>query len=357
MSRGDASPLDRIAERERSIEAIADSKPLDVMALRSISRSKGGFTSGRMRRLVWPKLLGINTKSRLEDFKKFISDSKDDIQVSVDIERSLWNYEVTKMWPDKYRDARRKVLSGIITGILCKNKGLHYYQGFHDWVSVILIVLENDNLAFAVADRMSTRFLSDYLKPDFEVVSKMMRILFVILKVADRQLHQFLHDAKMEPFFATSWLLTWFSHDLKSVDEIARIFDALLCSHPLFSFYVCAVVRLVCTIERVAASSTITFIIMIIIVITITAYHLDLTLVLFCPFLIKQYVVSLKKEIMKVECEFAAVYNVLVHAPSQYGFDFENLLPLADDLFRRIPPHKLGPQCDSELTQLIYNKQ
>ena len=70
-----------------------------------------------------------------------------------------------------------------------------------------------------------------------------------------------------------------------------------------------------------------------------------------------KYVVSLKKEIMKVECDFAAIYNVLVHAPNTCGFDFGNLLPLADDLFRRIPPHKLGPKCDSELTQLIYNKQ
>jgi hypothetical protein len=117
-------------------------------------------------------------------------------------------------------------------------------------VSVILLVMGDDHLSFAVAEAVSLVFLKDYMMEDFEVVSHTMRIMFVILKYADRELHDFLMRAQMEPYFATSWLITWLSHDVKSLDELARIFDTLLCSHPMFSFYICAAVRLILFLSR-----------------------------------------------------------------------------------------------------------
>ena len=72
---------------------------------------------------------------------------------------------------------------------------------------------------------------------------------------------------------------------------------------------------------------------------------------------ILQYVVYLRKDILACECDFAVVYSLLVHAPDTHGFPFEELLPLADDLFRRIPPHQLGAKCDEELQELIEDKK
>ena len=244
MFRGSASEGDRVIEREKAINEVLQKPTVDCLLLRHLSRLKGGFVNSRMRQQVWPKLLGVN-RYAIVDYRAFITISEADIpDVSVDIERSLWNWDMNKDWIDSKRDLRRKALSDIIRGILLKNrKELSYFQGFHDTVSVFLMVLDDDHLTFALSEVVANRYMSDYMKPDFETVAKMMRLLMVLISVADKKLFKFLTAAKMEPFFATSWLLTWFSHDLKDLNDIARIFDALLCSHPLFCFYVCAVVR------------------------------------------------------------------------------------------------------------------
>lgn len=80
------------------------------------------------------------------------------------------------------------------------------------------------------------------MQADFDIVSKSMRMILILIGAVDRELYHFLRTAKLEPFFATSWLITWFAHDIKNIDEIARIYDVFLCSHPLFSYYVCAAV-------------------------------------------------------------------------------------------------------------------
>lgn len=116
-------------------------------------------------------------------------------------------------------------------------------QGFHDVVSVFLLVIEDDHIAFALAEAVSRDYISDYMNCDFEVVGKAMKLMFVIIKAADSCLHRFLTEGGVEPFFATSWLLTWFAHDFPLIADAARVFDAILCSHPLFCYYLCAAVR------------------------------------------------------------------------------------------------------------------
>ena len=41
----------------------------------------------------------------------------------------------------------------------------------------------------------------------------------------------------MESFFCLSWVITWFGHDIADFNEVARIYDALICSHPLHYIY------------------------------------------------------------------------------------------------------------------------
>lgn len=43
------------------------------------------------------------------------------------------------------------------------------------------------------------------------------------------------------PLVVISWFLTWFSHDLSSAADAARLFDLFLASHPLMPLYVGAV--------------------------------------------------------------------------------------------------------------------
>jgi hypothetical protein len=130
----------------------------------------------------------------------------------------------------------------LCNGNICLTVCCVVLQGFHDIVSVFLLVLEDDHIAFALTEVVTRDFISDYMNADFEVVGKAMKMLFVIIKASDSTLYRFLTNAKVEPFFATSWLLTWFSHDLPLISDAARVFDAVLCSHPLFCYYLCAAV-------------------------------------------------------------------------------------------------------------------
>lgn len=96
-----------------------------------------------------------------------------------------------------------------------------------------------------MVEEVTKRFFADYMRKDFEITSKFMRILLVIIKASDRVLHQFLVSADVVPFFATAWLLTWFSHVVKTEQEASRIFDVMLASHPLYCYYLCAAVSFV----------------------------------------------------------------------------------------------------------------
>ncbi|ETO31714.1 hypothetical protein RFI_05404, partial [Reticulomyxa filosa] len=39
------------------------------------------------------------------------------------------------------------------------------------------------------------------------------------------------------PFFSLSWILTWFSHNIERFEDIARLYDFFLASHPLMPVY------------------------------------------------------------------------------------------------------------------------
>jgi hypothetical protein len=121
---------------------------VDLRNLHTLSRIEGGFINNQVRWRVWPKLLAVN-RYNIADFRSYIDPHRgkiftvslsefplpvlikitlDDSQLRCDIERSLWNYDVTKDWDDELREARRNSLSNIITAILCRNPTLHYYQ-------------------------------------------------------------------------------------------------------------------------------------------------------------------------------------------------------------------------------------
>jgi len=105
-----------------------------------------------------------------------------------------------------------------------------------------MIVLDNDNLAYAACEVLSLNYLQDYMNADFTILSRSLHLIMTIIQQSDIQLYSFLKEASMEPFFATSWLITWFSHDIKSIDQVSRLFDVLLSSPPIYIYYLSAAV-------------------------------------------------------------------------------------------------------------------
>jgi hypothetical protein len=57
-------------------------------------------------------------------------------------------------------------------------------------------------------------------------------------------MYSLVNQAATMPFFALSWALTLFSHDLYEVAVIARLFDFLLAHNPAMISYLVVAVRL-----------------------------------------------------------------------------------------------------------------
>jgi hypothetical protein len=228
---------------EAEVETMVLLEPVDLNALRCISRKPGGFRTRRIRTSVWPILLGINDDSIVVDYHKYILEKhKDFDQVQVDIDRSLWRIDAVLHWSDSEREEQRGVMREIINAILSRNTSLNYFQGFHDVVSVLFLVFKDPILTFSATEALCNDFIADSMHETFDTISELLKLMFVIVGEIDRPLYNFFVRAESEPFFALSWFLTWFSHDVIVLKDISRIFDALLCSHPSFILYLCSAV-------------------------------------------------------------------------------------------------------------------
>jgi len=83
--------------------------------------------------------------------------------------------------------------------------------------SVFLLTLEQ-NLAFYCADIASRCIFIDYLQLPFEEgLIPLFRLVFYVLEKVDPELYNLVSDDGMidMPIFATSWILTVYSHDIE----------------------------------------------------------------------------------------------------------------------------------------------
>lgn len=56
----------------------------------------------------------------------------------------------------------------------------------------------------------------------------------------DAELHQHIQASEVQPFYALSWFITWFAHNIPELDKVARIYDLFLSSHPIMPLYFAA---------------------------------------------------------------------------------------------------------------------
>lgn len=230
------------------MEQLLLEETIDLKLLLQESRVKGGFQSNELRRSIWPKLLRIN---RFERGNVVFVDGvghRDKDQCSCDVERSFQTIHPGRSPRGLSTELilnRRLLLEKIIMTVLFNNSPhLYYYQGLNDIFAAVILVLQDEQLAFLTCEAIALQYLSDYMHSTFSAAAVIMSLIFKIIEEVDFELFTFIKSAEVEPFFATSWLVTWFSHDLKDLSKIARVFDCILTSTPLFSVYLCAAVVL-----------------------------------------------------------------------------------------------------------------
>lgn len=111
---------------------------------------------------------------------------------------------------------------------------LHYFQGYHDIVQVLLLVLGRDAAVTAVA-RLSLLRIRHFMLPTMSGTEAHLQLLPSILYVADRTLYN--HLSQTQPFFALAATLTLYAHDIEEYGDIARLFDFLLASEAAIPVY------------------------------------------------------------------------------------------------------------------------
>eukprot|EP00878_Enallax_costatus_P023039 GHUV01024489.1.p1 GENE.GHUV01024489.1~~GHUV01024489.1.p1 ORF type:complete len:314 (+),score=101.63 GHUV01024489.1:978-1919(+) len=157
--------------------------------------------------------------------------------VKVDVDRSLYSFAA--FLTDDERQAKRQELQRLLNAVVVRHEdgSVHYYQGLHDVASVLLLVA-GELPAFDMLCRLATGHLRDATRPSLDPVIELLGLMGPIVEAADPELAQFISKQGLPPFYALSWFITWFSHDLKDFGEVCRLFDLFLATHPLMPLYV-----------------------------------------------------------------------------------------------------------------------
>ena len=144
-------------------------------------------------------------------------------------------------------DERKHQLSEVITAVLRQHPMLCYFQGYHDIIQVLLLVLGADAAELAAA-RLSLLRIRDFMLPTMKAAESHLHLLPAILYATDIELCRHLLGAyKPAPYFAIGATLTLYAHDIEGYGDIVRLFDYLLASGAAVPVYLFATVLLTAT--------------------------------------------------------------------------------------------------------------
>ncbi|KAF2207617.1 hypothetical protein CERZMDRAFT_50779 [Cercospora zeae-maydis SCOH1-5] len=228
-------------DQEKIARILAASRERDLDALSALASSTGGFIADEVRRTAWPVLLGCynDGNSTAPDWHH-LPRHREEGQVQLDVDRSFIYYPDNES--ETQKEQRRHELSEVITAVLRRHPVLCYFQGYHDIVQVLLLVLGAD-AAEPAAARLSLLRIRDFMLPTMSASQSHLQLLPAILYVADRELYQHLSSAyHPAPFFALAATLTLYAHDIEGYGDIVRLFDYLLASGAVVPVYLFAAI-------------------------------------------------------------------------------------------------------------------
>ncbi|KAJ6156825.1 hypothetical protein N7497_005710 [Penicillium chrysogenum] len=185
----------------------------DVEALAAHATSEGGLLDDGLRQIAWPIFLHCDNQMR--QYNASVPPSTalprhaDEEQVELDVNRSFVYYPKA---PEEEMLRKKQQLSNLITQVLREYPMLCYFQGYHDIVQVLLLVLGEKQSAPAVA-QISLFRIRDYMLPSLSPAVKHLHLIPAIIETTDPELRR--HLGNIEPFFALAATLTLYSHDIQ----------------------------------------------------------------------------------------------------------------------------------------------
>lgn len=270
-------------------------------------QSTEGLINNRIRSKVWPILLGLKqnqddsvdldsngaedymsaSDSSIKPLKKLtLSESasflledldfndlpphRDEDQIKLDIQRSFTILShaqsflqqsqaesYTTMYSNSDIEELRKKLMSLIIKVLRKYPSLHYYQGYHDIASIILLVCYdngqqsqpkvNEELAFLLLEKLSVFHLRDFMITDINLSVDHLKLIPALLECIDSKLFGLLMQTS-NVYIATdglyydytfyqalSSILTFFSHDINNLHHLLVIWDFSLAQNSVLA--------------------------------------------------------------------------------------------------------------------------
>ncbi|KAI6880486.1 hypothetical protein KC360_g7193 [Hortaea werneckii] len=219
----------------------------DLDSLREFATSKGGLVTDEVRRTAWPILLGCHHDQQPAPYANewtSLPQHRDEDQVQLDVNRSFVYYPKSMccspiLTPHEIRDERKHELLALISSTLRRHPHLHYFQGYHDIIQVLLLVLGLD-AAVPAAARISLLHIRDFMLPTMAGTEPHLRLFKHVTYAVDPALAQ--HLQKVEPFFALAATLTLYAHEIEEYGDIARLFDFLLANEAVMPLYLYAAI-------------------------------------------------------------------------------------------------------------------
>ncbi|KAI9569899.1 rab-GTPase-TBC domain-containing protein [Boletus coccyginus] len=218
------------------------------VSFRERSLQPGGFGEDRAR--IWPALLGAQPLSDPPPYSEVESTNEDgnqnqteeegmhelvahadERQIKLDTDRSFVLYP-GESGTTPARDALQSDLHGLLVSLFRKRRSLHYFQGFHDIMTVLFLTLPRP-LHLACAEKMALHRVRDAMGVGLEPVLGLLRVLRNLLRLADPAYAKLLESTSPLPYHALSHLLTLFSHDVPTLPLIQHVWDFLLSREPI----------------------------------------------------------------------------------------------------------------------------
>ncbi|KAJ2553631.1 GTPase-activating protein gyp8 [Coemansia sp. RSA 1933] len=246
-SDAESSESDTETRSKRIAQAIAS---VDLTELKQLARTGGGLQTMRNRRRAWPLLLNFRSltepAAERSDVEKETEETgeaaahPDEPQVALDIVRTSLPRSTEYRKDEAATLKRQEQLGKVVGGVLRKYRWLGYYQGFHELALTFLCVFGSERPATEAAKMVALFFVRDAMSSNLDNVLVQLQLLYVLLRAISPDVHALLAELDVPPFFAISWVLTWFAHDVDGLDTMSRIYDFLVVSPPLQVVYMAA---------------------------------------------------------------------------------------------------------------------
>ncbi|EDK36822.2 hypothetical protein PGUG_00920 [Meyerozyma guilliermondii ATCC 6260] len=238
--------------------------------LKEHSRSSEGLMDNELRCKIWPLFLEIpsideNSDSVLQQSASCFLDDlnvndlpphRDEEQIKLDIKRSFTivshlrsttvdHSSFTGIYSSSDIDKLKRDLLNLLVKMFRTYPALHYYQGYHDIASIILLVCQNhqnpgDELAFRLLERLSLFHLRDFMITDINLSTIHLKLIPALLEDVDPTLYELLkqtsnvyrltNGALYDYGFVQglSSILTMFSHDINNLPQLLMTWDFIL---------------------------------------------------------------------------------------------------------------------------------